>query len=66
MLPIVSKEFGKACFKAMMSWTIAVEGGEVTSADFTLWAGFGLVVGALNVDFEGWWGCCCMNGGCLH
>ena len=36
MLPIVSKESGKACFKVMMSLTISVEVGIVTSADLDL------------------------------
>ena len=45
MLPIVLKESGKACFKAMMPWTMAMEVGVVTSADFALKVGLGLVVG---------------------
>ena len=45
MLLMLSKESGKVCFKAVMSQTMAaVEVGEVTFADFTLRADFGLVV----------------------
>ena len=43
MLPMVSKESGKACFKATMFWVIVVEVGEVTLGNFTLRAGFGSV-----------------------
>ena len=45
MLPMVSKELGKSHFKATMSQTMAVEVEEVTFVNFTLKAGFGLVVG---------------------
>ena len=54
MLPMVSKEPGKAHFKAMMSWTMEGEQGEVTFVDFTLTAdlvgmmglwGLGLILG---------------------
>ena len=45
MLPMASKELEKACFKAMMSWTTAVEGVAVTSAELNLGAGMGFVVG---------------------
>ena len=36
MLPMVSKELGKAHFNAIMSWTWAVEQGEVALGDCTL------------------------------
>ena len=49
MLPIVSKESGMAHFKAMMSWTIAVEGGVVTTADLDLRTGLGILVGGWGV-----------------
>ena len=51
------KESGKAHFKAMMSWTINVEGGEVNSTDFsfTLRAGFSLVVGKWEMWVLGGW-----------
>ena len=38
ILPMVSKELGKALFNAIMSQTWAVEQGEVTSGDCTLMA----------------------------
>ena len=39
MLPMVSNELGKACFKAIMSQTWAVEQGEVTLGNCTLRVG---------------------------
>ena len=36
IFPMVLKEAGKACFRAIMSWTTAVVQGEVTLVDFTL------------------------------
>ena len=44
MLSMVSKELGKAHFKAMMSWTTAVQGVAVTSADSGFKADLGVVV----------------------
>ena len=45
MLPMVSKESGKTCFKATMSQTMVVEVREVSFVDFKLRADLGLVVG---------------------
>ena len=50
MLPVVLKESGKAHVKAMMSWTFAVEGGEVASTNFILRAGLGLVMGGWDMQ----------------
>ena len=41
---MVLKESGKAHFKTLMSWTMAVEVGGVALADFTLRAYFGLIL----------------------
>ena len=43
MLPIMSKESGKAHFVAVMSWTWEVEQGEVASSDCALVLGQRLV-----------------------
>ena len=50
MLPIVSKESGKAVFHATMSWTCVVEQGEVTGGDCVLIWGEDWSMGLMVLD----------------